>query len=282
MHNDLLGFSIQQTKTNSRSIWKADILMSMPGVVYLASWPRSGNTLLRAILWQCFGLESCSENSEASMYERNASWHRLTGAIPFPRRMKELQQIIDEQGVALFKTHETSETLGNTPEDRTIDDDTRVIYLIRDGREACVSYWHYYREILEDQSMTLERIIRGDCLFGSWSEHVQAWIPVLRARACNPDVKNLLGLLLNYETLLTKKGSTLQLLRLFLNVSTRTNMALPDWQDFHQSDPQFFRSGTNETWKTEMTGDDLALFDELHGDMMREYGYYPAKEPAYA
>jgi hypothetical protein len=215
------------------------------------------------------------------MYSRNSDWHKLTGAIPLPRRMKELAMIIQQQGVALIKTHYTPEELAGTPEDREVDDETRTIYLVRDGREACVSYWHYYREILEDDTMTLERIIRGDCLFGSWSEHVRTWIPMLRSRASNPDVKDQLGLLLNHETLLTKMGSTLALLRLFLDLPTRENVALPGWQDFHQSDPQFFRSGTNETWKTEMTGDNLALFDELHGDTMREYGYYPAKEPVY-
>ena len=218
---------------------------------------------------------------ESALFDVNPSWHKLTGAIPFPHKMKDLQEIIDRQGVALFKTHDTPDTLARTQEDREVDDKTRTIYLVRDGREACVSYWHYLCQLNDAPDTTLEQVIRGDCPFGSWSEHVRAWIPMLRSRACNPDVKDLLGLLLNYETLLTKIGSTLQLLRLFLDMPTRKNMALPDWQDFHDSDPQFFRSGTNETWKTEMLADNLALFDELHGDTMREYGYYPAKEPAY-
>ena len=34
--------------------------MISPGVVWLASYPRSGNTFLRTILWQCFGLRSAS------------------------------------------------------------------------------------------------------------------------------------------------------------------------------------------------------------------------------
>ena len=67
----------------------------MSSVVYLASWPRSGNTLLRAILWQCFGLESCSMNKEDSMFIRNPEWHKLTGAIRFPHKMKDVQEIID-------------------------------------------------------------------------------------------------------------------------------------------------------------------------------------------
>lgn len=246
--------------------------MSMSGVVYLASWPRSGNTLLRAILWQCFGLESCSTNSEESMYKRNPDWHKLTGAIPFPNRMKELDMIIRQQGVCLFKTHERPETLGDTSEDRAIDDKTRTIYLVRDGREACVSYWHYYREILEDQTMTLERIIRGDCLFGSWSEHVRAWKPRTRLNT----------LVLRYESIRWQPPTVIWILESFMRSCITSLVGTSNWQDFQQSDPQFFRSGTNDTWKTEMTGDDLALFDELHGDTMREYGYYPVKEPAYA
>lgn len=41
------------------------------------------------------------------------------------------------------------------------EDDDPAIYVIRDGRAAIVSYFHYIRN-LQDSSVTLERVIRGD------------------------------------------------------------------------------------------------------------------------
>lgn len=195
------------------------------------------------------------------MFIRNPEWHKLTGAIRFPHRMKEVQQIIDEQGVALFKTHELPSEMH---------DDYPVIYLLRDGREACVSYWHFLREI-GAVDITLAEVIRGECMFGGWSDHVRAWEPKRRAKT----------LYLPYEAIHRTPQSTRWPLEHFLSIRLQCS-DLRRWQDVHQSDPQFFRSGTNETWKTEMTGDDLALFNELHGDTMREYGYYPVKATAHA
>lgn len=235
--------------------------MSVPGVVYLASWPRSGNTLLRAILWQCFGLESVSIYGDSRMCVRNPLWHTLTGAMRLPSKMKDLQGLVIQQGVAFIKTH-------NLPPDTIGHDHT--IYIIRDGREACVSYWHYLNEIIGTHC-TLADVIRGNNPFGSWGAHIQAWAPNTRANTT----------LLRYENALRERASTIVTLEHMLEISATRFNTMP-WREFHNSDPQFFRSGTNNTWKTEMTVDDLALFDELHGDTMQEYGYYPAREPVHA
>ncbi len=36
------------------------LFMKNPQVIWLASYPRSGNTLLRTVLYQCFGIQSAS------------------------------------------------------------------------------------------------------------------------------------------------------------------------------------------------------------------------------
>lgn len=227
----------------------------MTGTVYLASWPRSGNTLLRAILWQCFGLETGSYNAEDSMFERNPRWQELTGAI-HPDDERTNADVSASQGVCLLKTHDVV----SAPRDGT-----PTIYIIRDGREACVSYWRYYHDILEDRTKRLRDIIAGDCLYSSWSDHVKAWTG--RRYLRRPPLP-----VFRYENMQTHMWTVLRCLGSFLGRKPIASRTAP-WSDFHASDPKFFRSGKNDTWRDVMTADDLALFDELHGDTMRECGY---------
>ena len=54
----------------------------------------------------------------------------------------------------------------------------RVVYLLRDGRDVMVSYFHHLRALGEiDDDVDLLRLVRrGDTLFPSrWDRHVEAW-----------------------------------------------------------------------------------------------------------
>lgn len=191
------------------------------------------------------------------MFERNPRWHELTGAT-HPRDPRTDADIADAQGICPLKTHES--------DPRVTGDGTPTIYIIRDGREACVSYWRYYHDILEDRTKALRDIIAGNCMYGSWSDHVKAW-------------KGKAGIAWSFEEMRAALPIVIYSLGCFLRRDIRRQDCesiaerLTSWSDFHGSDPQFFRSGKNATWADVMTADDLALFDELHGDTMREYGY---------
>ena len=145
----------------------------------------------------------------------------------------------------------------------------RVIYVIRDGRETCVSYWRYYHDLLEQRYAKLRDIIRGEGLFGSWSDHLKAWRPERRRNT----------LFLRYEEMKARPAVAVGRIARFLD-RVPTGVAPMTWEDVHAVDPVFFRAGRNDTWHELMTADDLALFDELHGETMRKYGY--SKETCYA
>lgn len=217
----------------------------MNNAIYLVSWPRSGNTLLRAILWQCFGIKSSSMHGESLLMQDGC--RELVGADP--------------GAGMIIKTH-CCYTSSSIP------DDAQIIYLMRDGRDACVSYWHYYRDILKSV-ITLADIIKGNCIFGSWSDHVCGW--TTRRSIC-----------LSYEKLVPGRyqytdGAVVD--RDVLQILGEVVGTLPDrrdiapWYTFHRAHPTFFRRGQRDSWRDEMTGDDLALFYKLHGDTMRQCGY---------
>jgi len=51
--------------------------MNQKDIIWLASYPRSGNTYLRTMLWHCFGLRS------ASIYPNDLGGNKLDGTVSF-------------------------------------------------------------------------------------------------------------------------------------------------------------------------------------------------------
>lgn len=221
--------------------------------LWLASYPRSGNTLLRQILWQCFGVRS------GSVYPNdlggNEAMEQATGHVEHPRH-----------GGAVHcsgptKTHE------HPP-----DGEQPTIYVIRDGREACVSFWRYC-QTHGNPGCTLRDAIRGTAWcgagarFGSWGDHVRAWSPKTRSDT----------LLLRYEQIKPDDDGGIMLTTIsaigdFLGIDHKADEIIP-FSELQSADPTMLRSATNETWRDLMSAGDLQLFNQLHSDFMAEYGY---------
>lgn len=118
--------------------------------VWLDSYPRSGNTLLRTILRHCFTLWSASicpndlgGNRKLEDYAGHSE-QSADGKVEFPA-----------QDPALIKTHEYPA------------DNNSAIYIVRNGRADSVSLWEFY-----NRSVPLTTIIAGQHRFGTWSDHL--------------------------------------------------------------------------------------------------------------
>ena len=94
-------------------------------MIWLASFPRSGNTFFRIALEKLYGLQSLSlyEDDPASLSRRASS--RVQSGLPALHASKDLHFI---------KTHELP------------DDGSPAILLVRDGRDAMVSFTHFIQD----------------------------------------------------------------------------------------------------------------------------------------
>lgn len=212
--------------------------MSPPGIVWLASYPRSGNTFLRTVLWHCFGLRS------ASVYPKDLGGNRAleeyVGHIEHgPHARKQLL----ESGISLIKTHEYPK------------DGNPAIYVIRDGRAACVSLWRFGQKVIP-----LEALIEGRHRFGAWADHVRAWQPRDRANT----------LLLTYEGLRDDLPGSLAKISRFL-ARPIVGERLPDRNAIAAMDGRWVRQESR--WQTELEGKNLARFNEVSKDVLEAYGY---------
>lgn len=207
-------------------------------IVWLASYPRSGNTFLRTILWHCFGLRS------ASVYPRDLGGNQaLENYVGHIEHGPQLRDRLRESGVPLIKTHELPK------------DANPAIYVVRDGRAACVSLWKF-----GGKAIPLEAVIAGQHRFGTWADHVLAWNPKHRPNT----------LLLKYEDLRDDLPGCMGGISRFLN-RTPTGGRVPDRDAIASSDGKWVRR--ESSWQAELAGPALIRFNEINRGVLETYGY---------
>lgn len=208
--------------------------------IWLASYPRSGNTFLRTILYQCFGLKTASYyasdldgNKELESYVGHIE-HDDDNQIRFPKG-----------ALPLVKTHDAPP------------DDGPAIYVVRDGRAASVSLWEFL-----DRRLPLEAVIAGEHSFGTWSDHVSKWTPWTREKT----------LLLKYEETVNDLPATLKKVSGFLGVGI-ANWEMPDRDSIASVGGKWVRKKSD--WREAMNDEQLDVFHRLNGQMMKRLGYGP-------
>lgn len=208
-------------------------------VVWLASYPRSGNTMLRIILSQCFGLPSAAIYRED--FGGNEALHELTGRIA-----PTSEGVIDfgNVPVRVLKTH-------GRPQDGS-----KAIYVVRNGVDATASFHDHGR-----RQIPVETLIRGRPGLPTWSEHIAWWAPRTR-----PDT-----LLLRYEDVIADIGQTVDRIAGFIDLAPRSR-SIPSREELAAVDGKWVRSATAPD-RTKLSSDQIARFWELNGDAMVAYGY---------
>jgi len=217
--------------------------------VWIASYPRSGNTFLRIILERVFSLPSYSVYYSEGGKHRDASAEALQDAPRLPADWKSRVTDSATAPTVMIKTHDLPTDSGP------------AIFIARDGRAAIHSYYHYHKKFAFEQP-SLTEVIAGICQFGSWSDHYRGWNP-----------KNRPGtLFVLYDELVMAPEKTISRLAEFLKRAPgKTD--LPEFQQLQQQLPAFFRRGQNADYLSEWTPDQVALFNQLHGEAMRDLGF---------
>jgi hypothetical protein len=229
-------------------------------IVWLASYPRSGNTFFRILLHRLFGLQTHSVYSLASFADRNPEdTRRLMSLTGQPDVECDLDRLRADSDLHIVKTH-----------DLPADDTSPAIVLVRDGRDAVVSYAHFVlktehgiekpgRDLFE---ATLKQLIVGDN-FGGWSGNVNAWT-------------NRLGrdTTIRYEDLIEDPVNiAARVLPQLHTKAVARGATPPSFEELHAAIPWFFRRGKTGSWREEMPSHLHDLFLERHGGTLLQFGY---------
>ncbi len=225
-------------------------------LIWLASYPRSGNTFFRVVLHYLYGLPTYS------VYEDRV----LRGSVPqiVGREDSNLppQAMAEAQELYIVKIHDFPR--GN---------DYPAIYLVRDGRDALTSYAHYILSFESEPGTdssptafysTLRDLIVGNPHpFGSWSQNVSAWSRHPRT------------VIVKFEDLVKAPEEVVQRAMSAVGcggLSVRETI-IPSFEELHQLVPRFFRRGRTGGWRNEMPPELHEQFWKYHGDMMERMGY---------
>ncbi len=225
-------------------------------MIWIASFPRSGNTFVRNILHEVYGLES-------SEFHLEEDYHMEQDYDSFP----------------FVKTHLLPDQL--IPDDPGI----KSVYIVRDGRDTMVSIAHQRSDIVAPGSDYLENLkaaifAEKNTFFGGWSKNVETWVEKA-------------DIVIRYEDLLHDPIGQIERLRNIYELPAPDPSKIPSFESLKKGDAAYgarktwgyskeeakelaekaFRKGKTGAWKTDMPDDLHELFWTYHGNTMEKLGY---------
>jgi len=269
-------------------------------VIWLVSYPKSGNTWVRSFLTNYFSGSSEFNFDQLDKIERfptpelmdqlKINFHNLSEIVSNWIRMQEFINLKND--TTYLKTHNAMCTVNNHPFTNK-ENTAGFIYLVRDPRDVILSYSKHLNidlnetfEIMND-SMSKEAFDRVggetvEVILGSWSDHYKSWKNFNSAK----------GLIIKYEDLVLNPNVYLRKIIFYLNQLNgliideekitksieNTNFLkmqkLEKKTGFKESTRgPFFRKGKVGDWKNELNDELKIKIEKAFFKEMKELNY---------
>ena len=277
----------------------------MSKIIWLASYPKSGNTWMRAFLHNLFRdpneAYDINKITDLSMSDSSIDWYRAQDKrnwtdwsaidVARMRRGAQLAMCRLKPDDVFVKTHNASVVFLGYPmmhQDLT----AGAIYIVRNPLDVCISLSHHYGtdldttiDILADPSIgskTNDKIVYE--VHKSWSIHVDSWtspprpgLAVLRYEdMLNNPIKTFGGL----SQFLGLNPPRKRLERAIERASFKTLRRQEDEQGFKEKSPfarKFFRDGRAGQWRDLLTPAQIDKLTGAHKEQMQRFGYWPLR-----
>jgi hypothetical protein len=246
---------------------------------FLASFPRSGSTWLRFMLYEVLSGE-------------DAGFRKIEDRLPEIHRHRGSQSILPGGG-RLIKTHENYRS-----------DYKRAVLLVRDVRDVFLSVYNSYIALdmasfvsKGDIDSFLLSFLEGRVIHtGSWQQHTRSWLE-------SPLAKNGNLLVVRYEDLRKNPEQKLQELLQFVGIPAdsrairgaienntlqqmrakedkakkagETSILLGRRTEAFDEVSRFVRKGAVGGWRDKLTEAQVKLFEQYAGDTLATAGYEP-------
>ena len=276
------------------------------GLVWLASYPKSGNTWTRAFLSNLAAiLAGEKEELEVNSINRFSVgenfihfYEERLGFKPTEQHHKEIAAIRHEvqewiadqfDGLVFIKTH-NGLVLDHGRSVINFAVTSGAIYIVRNPLDVAISLSHHMNRTIDEaievmasrDNSTPINEKRVHEIWGSWSQHVESWtrkphpaIYIMRYEDMLNAPKKIFGALARHLLL----DPTPAQLDLAIERSSFDKLQSQEEETGFQEKPQhaarFFREGRAGQWKDVLSRKHIERIVNDHGEQMRRFGYLP-------
>jgi hypothetical protein len=275
----------------------------MSGIIWLASYPKSGNTWCSIFLANLLSGRSRPidisqplpvENFAArELFDRLIGWQssELSPALIASLRLPAQVALARDHSLPIVKTHDAF----SDPQDGRPLFSAEAMrcawYLIRNPLDVVVSLSHHAGMTLDQAigflndpraaSFTAKNWRQIPQLLLDWSSHVASWADAAGVRV----------LVVRYEDLLRAPEETFLAASMFAGLTSerarvRQALEFSRFEDLQRQEAEsgfaeapsgrpFFRAGRSGSWRSVLSEAQVAAVVERHETMMRRFGYWP-------
>ncbi|WP_373088247.1 sulfotransferase domain-containing protein [Sneathiella sp.] len=279
----------------------------MGGIIWLASYPKSGNTWTRTFIHNLFlnpdKPVDINAISQFTLGDGEKDWYEKEGGKPFeemaarevaaltPKVHKAFTEAYPDS--VFVKTHTAIGTVFGTPL-ITMDYTAGAVYIIRNPLDTVISLADHYGLDL-DGGIKMLNNLKGhspaqkgkpggniEVIFGSWSGHVQSWMPFSRQHLY----------IMRYEDMLEAPEKTFGGLAKFLGLNPskerlakaikfssfdvlRKQEEEKGFNEQSYNNEKFFRVGKAGQWKDVLSKRQVDKIVKCHYQTMKQFGYLP-------
>jgi len=278
------------------------------GIVWIASYPKSGNTWIRAFLHNLVRLRT-GEDGEQDINEmaRFSTWdldkkryakflgfepdnaaHRSEIAATRHAVHRQIADSID--GLLFIKTHNCL-VMDRGHSTINFDVTAGAVYVVRNPLDVAISYAHHSGVTVDDaiarMAVTDAETAGSDSavyeVHGSWSQHVWSWtrnphraLHVVRYEDLLADTQSAFAAMARHLLL---DSTRRRLIKAIEQSSFARLQAQEREKGFRErpasADQNFFREGRAGQWKDVLTSAQIDRVVRDHGEQMRRFGYLP-------
>ena len=278
----------------------------LTGIVWLASYPKSGNTWVRSFL---NNLHAVMENGldiepqDINKLQRLTAWdigaaqyqHFLekpvaectAAEIDAVRAKVQRAVAANNTGVLLVKTHNALIKSNGHP---TINFSVTAgaVYIVRNPLDVAISFSHHIGQSIDDTIRIMSTpghrpnnsIKTVGEVYGSWSENVESWtksehpaMMTLRYEDMHADPEKSFGALTTHLRQFPSKKELGKAIELSSFKSLQNLEETSGFTEKPKNLEKFFRSGKTGQWEHELTEQQVATIRVVHGRQMKKFGY---------